>query len=976
MLTMSRWNTLRSTALVLLLALLPLFVPTLGADDSKDAAKPSSTFTVKSLAEEAREAKTHRLTQLAWRLWFMAQNLHREAKVIEPRFFDEAIEAFSRLGIVVEPETGDHLVYVTGALAYAPAYILDKNPDHFTVSDPENPFRIQAEELRDPERIAAARAIVEAAPDAAPEGALRAELSPAAREHLVELMVFYERVLMRQANWLANHWGKDVIAHDELTIGSRLLLYITGIDGWSSGYGYLPRAHAVNLNYVYFKIDVAGRTHGRVDEERRRQIENDLAGLDLEDAASRRLAEQVETLLLDTWLRAQEGIDPEERIFVAPGEAEAAAQAALPRDVDSEGTVTFFPGSDREKEYQEFDLEAYREGALEWRAVADLLWDHGAWDADSFRSQEESRKLLAMEHRAADRLGDLATHYTVLLLGTAGEQAMAAGETTLSAERLDAAARDLFPEAASAASRETAEADAGTSIFTEVSAEVGIHPIPNPLVTDVPGAEGPPMMSHDAFRGVATADFDRDGRLDLFIAEERGHSRLYRNAGNGKFSDVTEGSGLENLERVSGSYVADYDNDGCKDLLILRNHLSSLLFHNGCDGTFTDVTRKAGLFRENLPSTGAVWLDYDNDGHLDLYLLLTGRFDQGYVPSRGDYENAESNRMFRNLGDGTFEDVTEKIGVGDRGLGLAAAVTDFDNDGDQDIYIANDMQRNVLYENQGDGTFRNIAREAGVDDIGNGMGVSIGDVDSDGWMDMYLTNISAPPPPRFAESAQSNRLFVNRGDGTFEDVHKARLGPDITGWGWNSFFFDYDNDSYLDIYVINGFRPEFQPHNAEANLLFRARPGEPGYENVSAISGVDFKSYSRGGVFLDHDEDGDLDLVLTGLHSPLFFRNDSKAHERSWVRLELVGKHSNRDAFGARVKVVTGERVQIAEMGNQGGGFISSINAPLHFGLGEAKKIDRVEVRWPSGVRQTLTDLPVDQLHVITEPVGDGATSP
>ena len=937
---------------------------------SGEAAR-SETLAPVPISEEGKAARATRLGQLGWRLWAMAQNLHREASVIEPQFFDEVIEAFSRLGVATDPETGERLVYVTGALAYVPASVLDENPDHLMIADPETPLRVTAEELRDPERIAAARAAIETATVAAPDGVLQAELSPAARERLLDLLVFYERVLTRQAEWLARHWKKDAIGVEEITMASRLIVYITGIDGWSSGYDYLRRAYTVALNYANFQLDVLGRRHGRFDDQKRRQLAGEIAGLELGDGAADHLAELVRGLLGDLWREAQAGI-PDSRVYVSAKEITPVIEASLPFAADAEGSVTFLPGSENATTFQDFDMEALRESAFEWRLLADLLWERGRFDDEA--AADGSRDLLPLELRAEDRLSDLAARYTVLLLTTAGEQAVAAGETRLESARLEAVHAELL--AAGKAHTRTTPANVASTdgvwsgprpIFDDVTAKAGLQPIADPLVTDRSGVQ-PSIMSHDAFRGTATADFDRDGLPDLFIAEERGRSRLYRNAGNGGFEDATARSGLDGIERVIGAYFADYDNDGCADLLVLRNHLSSLLYRNRCNGTFEDVTAKSGLERAGLPATGAIWFDSDNDGHLDLYLLLTGDFEKGFVPSRGDLQNAESNVLFVNRGDGTFEDVTARAGVGDRGLALAAAATDFDNDGDQDIYIANDMQRNVLYENLGDGRFRDIARQAGVDDLGNGMGVSVGDVDADGWMDLYLTNISAPTPPRYANTAQTNRLYMNRGNGSFEDVHKAQVGPDLTGWGWNSFFFDLDNDGDLDIYVINGFRPDFQPHNSEPNLLFLARGPEPSYSNVSDFSGVDFDGYSRGGVYLDHDGDGDLDVVLTGLHSPFLFRNRSEALGNGWLRLELVGTRSNRDGFGARVKVVAGGREQVAEMGNQGGNFISSIHGPLHFGLGEAERVDRIEIRWPSGALQTLTDLEANRLHVVTEP--------
>jgi hypothetical protein len=450
--------------------------------------------------------------------------------------------------------------------------------------------------------------------------------------------------------------------------------------------------------------------------------------------------------------------------------------------------------------------------------------------------------------------------------------------------------------------------------------------------------------------------------------------------------------------------VGDYDNDGFDDLFV-SYWGRSVLYHNNGDGTFTDVTDSAGVAgSKDRWGAGCCFLDYDRDGRLDLFVANYVNFDPARAPRPGESSYCSyntipvpcgpqgfaggTNILYRNRGDGTFADVSEESGIarprgpssmvfvssnwhptGSYGMGAVAA--DFDNDGWPDIYVACDTAPSLLYRNNHDGTFREIAVSAGCAFDGDGaalagMGVGVGDFDADGWLDIVRTNFSEQVPT----------LYRNYGAG-FEDASlRGGLGVNRKYVGFGVGFLDFDNDGQADIFMANGHvYAQIANHNLhikyrEPRLLYR-NLGNGRFEDVSAKAGaaVQAEDLGRGCAFGDFDNDGDVDVIVNNLDGPpTLLRNDGGNGNHS-ISIKCVGTRSNRSAIGTRVRVTLGERSQTGEV-MSGSGYYSQSDLRLHFGLGRAATVDAVEVAWPSGLKETFRDLPADHLIVIQETKG------
>jgi len=490
--------------------------------------------------------------------------------------------------------------------------------------------------------------------------------------------------------------------------------------------------------------------------------------------------------------------------------------------------------------------------------------------------------------------------------------------------------------------------------------------------------------------GLGVIDFDGDGWPDLFCTngatlpgltkDGPDHwNRLYRNNRDGTFSDVTAKAGLQGEGYAMGVAVGDYNNDGFEDLFVVGVHGNHLYRNNG-NGTFSDVTREAGLagpgsLARPVWSVAACWIDYDNDGRLDLFISNYCDWAPGIDPICGglqadtraychpDKYRAEPMQLYRNNGDGTFTEFTHKDGLPDLlGKGMGLAMADFAGDGRPGIFVANDNARNLLLRNRGKG-FEETGIEAGVAFNGDGrnisgMGADFGDIDGDGRFDLVMTGLKN----------ETYEVFLNQGKGAFDDgsARTGLLNLSRMWSGWGCGLVDLDNDGWLDLFVAGG---GLDVQDAQPNRIFRNRGGR--FEDVSADVGADFAqpALHRGAVFADFDRDGRIDAAVTRLNAPIelwWNRSARESPARHWLQLRLTGKRSNRSAIGAEVRCRAGGRGQVRTVSSSVG-YASSSDLTVHFGLGDATRAV-VEIRWPSGAMQTLGEVAADRRLNVTEP--------
>ncbi|MFQ5690732.1 MAG: CRTAC1 family protein [Gemmatimonadota bacterium] len=480
--------------------------------------------------------------------------------------------------------------------------------------------------------------------------------------------------------------------------------------------------------------------------------------------------------------------------------------------------------------------------------------------------------------------------------------------------------------------------------------------------------------------GAAFLDYDQDGYLDLYVVNgafiegfsqgprPKGslRNRLYRNRGDGTFEDATDRAGTGDSGYGMGVVVADYDNDGYPDIYV-SNYGPNVLYHNNGDGTFSELTDRAGVGGAEA-STGSVWLDYDNDGLLDLYVGNYIDFDPEYsyyyapdgFPGPLAYRG-QADVLYRNRGDGTFEDVTERVGVyRPEGRAMGVSAVDYDGDGYVDIYVANDAMQNYLFHNEGGQRFRDVALRAGVaynhqGDATSTMAVDFADYDGDGLLDMYVSDLSF------------SALYRNEGMGLFVDrTYSAGIAAQAGQFvGWGVAFLDYDNDGDPDIFQVNG---EADHLFGQEDQLFEDL-GDGTFRDVSLERGRYFRNklVGRGAAFGDYDNDGDVDVFIVNLNDRGVLLRNEGGSRNGWLLIRLVGRSSNRDGVGTRVTVVTGDRAQVAQK-KSATGYLSQNDPRMHFGLGAATVVDRIEVRWPSGKLQLLEAVRARQILTITEP--------
>ena len=491
--------------------------------------------------------------------------------------------------------------------------------------------------------------------------------------------------------------------------------------------------------------------------------------------------------------------------------------------------------------------------------------------------------------------------------------------------------------------------------------------------------------------GVAALDFDNDGRMDLFFTNgaklpemEKTDARFYncllRNRGDGTFEDVTARAGLlgKDLGFSFGVAAGDYDNDGNEDLFIC-NAGRNTLYHNNGDGTFSDVTERSGIGMKpkDVLSVAAAWFDYDNDGKLDLmvsnYTVWTPQIDKICAVNGQEYYchpkvyPSVANRLYHNIGNGRFEDVTDSSGIGkELGKGMGIAIADFNGDGYMDVFVANDTVRNFLFVNRKNGTFKESGYEWGVayDENGNAhssMGADAKDYDNDGWPDLFYNNLKGQIWGLFRNSSGKYMNYVSGLS------HVSRLSEHSSGW--SNGFVDYNNDGWKDLYSSNGDIDNMGEVSRQPDTMFENVDGKE-FRDVSAQLGPDFNhaGFQRGSAFADLNNDGFPDLAVTSLAEKPRILMNSADNGNHWLLVNTIGRRSNRDGIGAALKLTTASGRTLYNHVTTSGGFMSSSDKRVHFGLGTEKAINSLEIRWPSGIVQTLKKVKADKILTVTEP--------
>ncbi|MBS1804198.1 MAG: CRTAC1 family protein [Acidobacteria bacterium] len=539
--------------------------------------------------------------------------------------------------------------------------------------------------------------------------------------------------------------------------------------------------------------------------------------------------------------------------------------------------------------------------------------------------------------------------------------------------------------------------------FIDVAERAGLK-IPNVWG----GTEHKRLIIETKGSGIAFFDYDNDGWLDIYLtngsrldakwpAGGTPTTHLFKNNRDGTFTDVTEKSGIGRSGWQTGVCVGDYNNDGWDDIFCtFWGH--NILFHNNGNGTFTDVTKKAGLAQEKGRwGTGCSFVDYDRDGHLDLFVCNFVHLDPDHPPSIEDASfcqwkgvptmcgprglPGDTNILYHNNGDGTFVDVSDKAGILKPGprYSITSVCCDFDNDGWPDIYVAVDSMPSILYQNNHDGTFTDVAVISGCAYNADGheqagMGLGVADYDCDGWFDIFKTN--------FADD--TSNLYHNNGDGTFTDLSfNSGLGINNTYVGWGCGFIDYDNDGWADIIQINGHvYPEIDKYNFGENFknprLVYKNLGNGNFKDVSAGMGpgITERFSSRGAAFGDYDNDGSMDALILNMNEPPSLLHNVGGNKQNWIKLKLVGTKCNRTAIGARARVITGKHIQMGEV-QSGASVMSQNDLRLHFGLGANKIVDAIEVKWPTTQKiERFEHVKANQILTIREGNGIIAAHP
>lgn len=915
--------------------------------------------------------KAHILQKLAEAIWSWAENTDpRSQGKLTRTDVDNAVDALAYIHFKKMPGSGE-IVCKTGVENFQKVVFQESTlKDYGNTSDT---WRVLLAAIQNPEK------------------GFRRDLNEEAAARLIEWLDISGLLLLRLAKINANEAGSHTIREKDMQqAGNALFPFIhKPVFSNTNLLGKQAKILPLAIWNAETKISDLRHINGEIDETMLLRHESELAGRLLESSASRYFRDVLlRRLAKDVWLKAQANLPQGVKLITGDVLARS-LDTDFPHALDTDGrTFIFFPESDPPLRYLEYEMDSFRDNGIHWIVLLNMLKS----ETRPYNAAPSQGDLIPLDPYAAEELTEFLSNIAVPILKKAGEFAEAQNAPHIKKEHLTEALAYFtqylkkhparHEKAHPVESARTPAEKTSAPLFADITKSSRLD-YPAALFNDKKES-----IMQKYVRGVAVEDYDRDGLPDVLLVDADAPPRLFRNTSAGRFEDVTAKSGLpSHSQNDVGASFADYDNDGWPDLLITSFEARSRLFKNLGNGRFRETTDKAGLSKKAMPSMTGLWLDYDNDGHLDLYVLNYGSFMSGTSPTIGNARNGEPNVLYHNNGDGTFSDTTKATGAGDTGWGFAAGLADYDKDGDTDIYIANDFGQNTFYKNRGDGTFEDTTDASGLSNNGAGMGVSVADVDRDGWPDIYLTNIGMfnsrtrfirpdkktavatdQVKTQYVRIINANRLFRNKGDGTFEDKTETFMEPAATGWGWGGVFFDFDNDGDQDLYMPNGFRPDYPFYNNENNLLFDYDAKVRRFRPVGKGNGADFPGNSRVGAYTDIDGDGLLDLIVVGMDKPVVLKGLGQKEKQHWLKINLKGKHSNRDGIGARVTLKTGKETQYAELGNQGGGFLGSLPRSLHFGLGPYSQADQIEIRWPSGTQQILKSVKANQTLTAVEP--------